>query len=182
MFLGYLLILFVCRQIYIKYYEKIKADEYYSIKKNIQASSMQNEYVVEERVLECDLLRGLFIILFIVVNTGGGRYIFLNESVWDGMKLGDLPELGIAWVTGFSAPFLIKYKAKNFKNTRSFINFLLIKCSILFAFGLSYNGNFNLSKFLTTGFFQRLSLAILINTLVVYFVPFVKHETERAEP
>ena len=178
----YFLVVWLGRKLYVKYYDKIEADQYYTVKKNIQNSSAMNEYVVEERIVEVDILRGLFILLFIVVNSGGGGYIFLNESVWDGMKLGDLPEFGIGWVLGFSIPFLVKYKSKIYQNHSSFTKFIMIKCLLFCIFGFSYNGNFDLSHFIYTGFFQRLGVALLINTLIVFYFPFVRQDSERAIP
>ena len=175
------IVVLVGKCIYNKYYDKIEADEYYSVRKNIQNTSSTPEYVIEERIVETDIFRGLSIVLFIVVNTGGGGYIFMNESVWDGMKLGDLPELMIGWITGFSTPFLIKYKGKIFKSKKSFIKFVFIKAFILIVFGFSYNDNYDLSKFIFTGFFQRLGFGFLVNVLLAYFIPFVKYDTERAQ-
>ena len=178
--LVYFAVVIVARVLYVKYYDKIEADQYYSVKKNIQNTSAMNEYVIEERIVEVDIMRGIFIVLFIVVNCGGGGYIFLNESVWDGMNLGDLPELGIGWVLGFSIPFVIKYKGKLYKHGSSFAKFILVKSLLFCGFGFSYNGNFDLGKFIYTGFFQRLGVALLVNTLVAFHFPFVRHDSERA--
>jgi len=176
--IAYAIVVVIGRLIFVRLSDKIEADEYYSVKKNIQNTSGTSDYVVDERIVEADILRGVSIVLFIIVNCGGGGYIFFNETVWDGMKIGDLPELGIAWVTGFSAPFLIKYKSRLFKTSSSFVKFILVKSLILFGFGLSYTGNYVLSRFIYTGFFQRMGIALFINTLMAYFFPFVKPEQE----
>jgi hypothetical protein len=179
---AFVLCAIISRWIYSRYTDKIEADEYYSVKKNIRNPSNTTEYIVEERIVEADILRGFFIILFIIVNCGGGGYEIMNESVWDGMQIGDIPELGIAWVSGFCIPTMIKYKSKIFKSRRSFVKFVLVKCCILIGAGFSYNGNYDLTKFIYTGLFQRLGLALAINTLLVLYIPFIKHETERAQP
>lgn len=178
---GYVVVVVLAYLAYKRYWDKIEADEYYSVRKNIQNTSETPDYMVEERIVETDIMRGLAIVLFILVNSGGGGYIFLNESPWEGLQLGDLPELSIAWVTGFSTPFLIKYKARMYKSRRSFVKFILIKSIILIGFGFSYNGNFDLSKFIFTGFFQRLGLGFMINALMAFWLPLVKNDLEHGE-
>lgn len=178
----FLVLVVIVRLVYSRYTDKIEADEYYSVKKNIRNPSNTSEYVVEERILEADIMRGLFIVLFIVVNCGGGGYIMFNESVWDGFTFGDTPELGIAWVAGFCIPIMVKYKGKTFKSNSSFAKFILAKCCILIGAGFSYNGNFDLTRFIYTGLFQRLGIALAINTILVIYIPFVHFDAERAKP
>ena len=81
----------------------------------VQSPTEKEELLTAEDIPYIDTFRGLAIMLFIFVKSGGGNYWYLNETLWNGLSIGDLPKFLISWIMGFCVPLHIakmKYKSK----------------------------------------------------------------------
>lgn len=136
----YLLTWAVFRKLYLKLQlQRAKKNFYVPKTIRVQSASEKEQLLTAEEVPYIDTFRGLAIILFIFVKSGGGNYWFLNETLWNGLSIGDLPKFMISWIMGFCIPLnLVKIKGES--------KWKIIQILILKSFIVCTLGNFYLLK------------------------------------
>lgn len=118
-----------------KILEVQRAKKSYYLTKTIRVpSAIESEQMITaDYVSYIDTFRGLAVILFIFMKTGGGNFSFFNESLWDGMTLGDMPKFMVSWIMGFCIPLNINKKVDVRRST--VMKQVLVKAAIVFALG-----------------------------------------------
>lgn len=132
---AYIMAWGVFRSLYLKLVDRQAKKKNFYVPKTIRvqtALEKENSLTAEE-VPYIDTFRGLSIILFIFVKSGGGNYWFFNESLWSGLTFGDLPKFLISWIMGFCIP--LGLSKNNFESKTKAVKALLLKSSIVFILG-----------------------------------------------
>lgn len=62
----------------------------------------------KKRLKSLDIFRGVAIVLMIFVNSGGGRYWWIDHSVWNGLHFADLVFPWFLFIMGVCIPMSIK--------------------------------------------------------------------------
>jgi len=74
-------------------------------------TSNDNELEVprnKKRLKSLDIFRGIAIVLMIFVNSGGGRYWFIEHATWNGLHFADLVFPWFLFIMGVCIPLSIK--------------------------------------------------------------------------
>ena len=108
--------------------------KFYVVKSiRVETKEQRDLNFLADEIPALDSMRGLAVVMFIFVRSGGAGYRFLNESIWDGFSLGDFPKFFLSWIMGFSISLGLHKKRED--NPTRVLKGLLLKCGIMFLLG-----------------------------------------------
>ncbi|KAL5278498.1 HGSNAT family protein [Megaselia abdita] len=123
-----------------------------------------NPEAVKKRMRSLDTFRGISIVLMIFVNSGGGKYWWVEHATWNGLHIADLVFPSFLWIMGVCIPISIKSQMSRGAGKLIICRRILWRSIKLFLIGLclnSINGP-NLSDLRIMGVLQRFGIAYLI--------------------
>ncbi|XP_070152179.1 heparan-alpha-glucosaminide N-acetyltransferase isoform X2 [Polyergus mexicanus] len=91
------------------------------------------------RIRSVDTFRGIAILLMIFVNNGGGKYVFFNHSMWNGLTVADLVLPWFAWIMGLSITISKRSEFRVSSSRKKIILRCLQRAFILILLGLMLN-------------------------------------------
>ncbi len=93
-----------------------------------------------------DVFRGTTILLMIFVNNGGGGYVFLNHTPWNGLTIADCVFPWFLFIMGVSIVISMRSAAKRSVSKWKQFQHIMRRTILLFLLGLLINSE-GYSKF-----------------------------------
>uniref|UniRef100_U5EPP0 Putative heparan-alpha-glucosaminide n-acetyltransferase n=1 Tax=Corethrella appendiculata TaxID=1370023 RepID=U5EPP0_9DIPT len=124
----------------------------------------EQQKIVKKRLKSLDTFRGIAISLMIFVNTGGGRYWWIEHAPWNGLHIADLVFPWFLFIMGVCIPISIKSQInKNIQKKKILWN-IFVRSLKLFFLGLILNsqGGPHYSQLRIFGVLQRFAIAYLV--------------------
>lgn len=88
----------------------------------------EDKPLVKPRLRSLDTFRGLTIVLMIFVNSGGGRYWWIEHATWNGLHIADLVFPWFLWIMGVCIPMSVKSQlGRNTPKKDMLINVLRVR-------------------------------------------------------
>lgn len=125
-----------------------------------------------QRILSLDVFRGLTMMLMILVNGQGTRFIYpiLEHAEWNGCTLADLVFPSFLFIVGVTIVISLKHHLHDNKQPRGNLYHNIFKRSILlFLIGLFLNAfpyHFDMDTLRIYGILQRIALCYLVCALI----------------
>ncbi|EFN86390.1 Heparan-alpha-glucosaminide N-acetyltransferase [Harpegnathos saltator] len=122
---------------------KLSPDSVHDDLDRLQEAESSNPVIrtsrVNTRIRSVDTFRGISILLMIFVNNGGGKYVFFNHSVWNGLTVADLVLPWFAWIMGLSITISKRSELRVSNSRGKIILRCLQRAFILILLGLMLN-------------------------------------------
>ncbi|KAJ8675685.1 hypothetical protein QAD02_011471 [Eretmocerus hayati] len=120
------------------------------------------------RMQALDAFRGISVLLMIFVNNGGGKFVFLNHSAWNGFTVADLVLPWFAWAMGFTIVNSIRVHLRVSISRSRLIMKQLRRTMILILLGLMINSQHDsmLTELRFPGVLQLLAVSYFICSLI----------------
>lgn len=128
---------------------------------------------VQGRVKCLDAFRGATVALMIFVNSGGGRYWYMQHSIWNGVTVSDCVFPWFAWIMGVSISVKVKSELRSCTPRKELFYHILLRSATLILSGiiLSNISRNDLRYIRLPGVLQRLGLAyFIVASLETYFM------------
>lgn len=118
----------------------------------------------KKRLQSLDTFRGITMVLMIFVNSGGGKYWWIDHASWNGLHLADIVFPSFLWIMGVCIPISIKSQLSRGVQKTDILKTVIWRSIKLFFLGLflnSINGP-TFEDLRIMGVLQRFGIAYLV--------------------
>jgi heparan-alpha-glucosaminide N-acetyltransferase len=127
---------------------------------------------MSQRVKSLDTFRGITLSIMIFANAGGGAYVLLDHSPWNGLQLADLLFPWFIWMMGFSMAISYESQRKKGFSKRNMMEKVLMRTFKLAFLGLmSSNFGKPFNDLRIPGVLMRFGVSYFFISLIIIFVP-----------
>jgi len=132
-----------------------------SSKENTQPGKPQPK-PKSKRLRSLDTFRGIAIVVMIFVNYSGGKYYYIDHSIWNGLTVADLVFPWFIFIMGMSMQLSYKSFLKRCESKRKACAQIMFRSVKLFVIGLVLNSGKNLQTWRIPGVLQRFAVCYLV--------------------